>query len=214
MNGVRKTSATVSGAVMEFMKENSLELNAIAANLVREKIFTDKKEYTVELYKKTKSEPRNYTVSDADIDTAKSILEKMLSLMRFNGFKLETRKENDIHIIKIATQNKDGLLIGKNGQNLLAIQYLVSMIMDKQLKRHIPLLIDVDAYRDKRIAYLKNLSRTMGERAIETQSEVITDFLPSYERKLIHEEITHSDGLKTFSVGKGSYKKVVITTLL
>jgi predicted RNA-binding protein Jag len=58
------------------------------------------------------------------------------------------------------------------------------------------------------------MAKTMAEKALLEPSEAITDFLPSYERKLLHEEIKGFDGLKTFSVGKGSYKKVVITSLL
>jgi spoIIIJ-associated protein len=72
----------------------------------------------------------------------------------------------------------------------------------------------VDSYREKRVAYLKTMVRAMADRARGENTEVMTDFLPSYERKLIHEELAGDSALKTFSVGKGSYKKVVITSLL
>jgi len=200
MNGVKKTAPTVSEAVKQYMEENSVEIDSFSANLIREKIFTDKKEYTLEFYKRVRPEFRPEPPDEKDIEFAKSVLAKLLSLMKFINFEITTCRENDITVLRISTQNKDGLLIGKNGQNLIALQYLMSIITDKKLKKHLPLIIDVDSYRAKR--------------AMENNSEVITDFLPSYERKLVHQEITSIDSLKTFSIGKGSYKKVVITSLL
>ncbi len=214
MHGERKTAPAVSTAVKEYMEENNLPLESVLVNLINEKIFTDKKEYTVELLTKKKPDTRQPPPESQDIEYAKSVLSKLLSLMRFYSFEITIDTKGTTAVLKISTPNKDGLLIGKNGQNLLALQYLLSIITDKKLKKHVPLLIDVDSYRDKRINHLRQLSKSLAEKAAENNAEVITDFLPSYERKLIHEEITSTDSLKTFSVGKGAYKKVVITPLL
>lgn len=212
---VKKTAATVSAAVKEFLMENNSGLDSLSANLVQEKIFTDKKEYTVELYSRTKNAgSKPAPVSTEDVEYAKATLEKMLSLMKFTGTTVAIQQEDNSYILKISAGAKDGLIIGKNGQNLLALQYLISIAMDKKFHRHLPVIIDVDDYREKRTAYLKSMARTMADRALSENTEVMTDFLPSYERKLVHEEISGSQGLKSFSVGKGPYKKVVITSLL
>jgi spoIIIJ-associated protein len=214
-NAIRKTASTVSAAVKEFLQENNAQLDSLSANLVQEKIFTDKKEYTVELYSKTRpADSKPAPAAMEDIEYAKSVLEKMLSLMKFTGAAVEILREDSAYILKISAAAKDGLIIGKNGQNLIALQYLLSIAMDKQFHRHLPVIIDVDSYREKRVAYLKNMARAMADRARGENTEVMTDLLPSYERKLIHEELSGDSGLKTFSVGKGSYKKVVITSLL
>jgi len=214
MQGEMKTAQTISGAVKTFLKENGLDLNSINANLICEKIFIDKKEYTLELSKRTRSESPREPVTNTDIDFAKTIVQKMLSLMYFTNFTVNIRQEESLYILEINTKDKDGLLIGKNGQNLLAMQYLLSVILDRNLHKHVPVIIDVDSYREKRVLYLKALSKTLAEKAIGSNSEVITDFLPPYERKLIHEELAGIEPLKTFSVGRGIYKKVVITPLL
>jgi spoIIIJ-associated protein len=214
-NAIRKTAATVSAAVKEFLQENNAPLDSLSANLVQEKIFIDKKEYTVELYSKTRpADGKPPPVAMEDIEYAKSVLEKMLELMKFTGTTVAIQQEDGAYILKISAGAKDGLIIGKNGQNLLALQYLMSIAMDKQFHRHLPIIIDVDSYREKRVAYLKTMVRAMADRARGENTEVMTDFLPSYERKLIHEELAGDSALKTFSVGKGSYKKVVITSLL
>jgi spoIIIJ-associated protein len=213
-NAVRKTAPTVSAAVKEFLQENNACLETLSANLVQEKIFTDKREYVVELSSRSRDgSARPVPSFDEEVAYARSALEKLLDLMKFSGASVALLREDSSYILKISAGLKDGLIIGKNGQNLLALQYLISAALDKKFKRHIPVIIDVDSYREKRVAYLKSMARTMAEKARSENTEVITDFLPSYERKLIHEELT-GGGLKTFSVGKGSYKKVVITSLL
>ncbi|MGD0566199.1 MAG: R3H domain-containing nucleic acid-binding protein [Candidatus Goldiibacteriota bacterium] len=215
MNGTRKTAPTVSLAVKEFLDENSITLESLSANLVGEKVFTDKREYTVECFVKNSMPARPpVEISEEDIGYAREIVVKLLSLMRFTGTAITVKNEHGAVILKISTPGKDGLLIGKNGQNIMALQYLLSVALDKNLKRHAPVIIDIDCYRDKRASYLRSLAKTMAEKALSGPSEIITDFLPSYERKLLHEEIKGFDGLKTFSIGKGSYKKVVITSLL
>lgn len=212
---IRKTAATVSAAVKEFLQENNAPLDSLSANLVQEKIFTDRKEYTVELYSKTRApDSKPAPVLMENIEHAKTTLEKMLSLMKFTGTSVDIKEANGSYILKISAGLKDGLIIGKNGQNLIALQYLLSIAMDKEFHRHLPIIIDVDAYREKRVAYLKTMTRTMADRARAENTEVMTDLLPNYERKLIHEEITAETELKTFSIGRGSYKKVVITSLL
>ena len=214
MQTVKISDLTVSGAVSRFMKKNGCPLENVSANIISEKIFTDKKEYIVEMYKKNRGPGRPREVSGEEIDFTVNTLKKLLGLMNFSDFILEPKTENNSLIIKISAKNKDGLIIGKNGQNLLSIQYILSLAVDKELKKHIPVIVDVDAYRDKRTSYLKTLANTMAEKCAETNSEVISEFLPSYERKVIHEEIASFDNLKTISVGKGAYKKVVITPLL
>jgi len=214
MTSSRKTNCTISGAVKEFISENNIQLDCMTANLICEKIFTDKKEYTLELCERIKTEKKHREILESDIDFIKSILSQLLALMKFSNPGISHTIENDLVVIKISVHDKDGLLIGKNGQNLLAMQYLLSIILEKKLKKHVPFAINVDTYMEKRSSYLKTLARTMAERAMQDNTEAITEYLPSYERKIIHEEISAIQELKTFSVGKGPYKKVVITSLL
>lgn len=209
---VRKTALTVSGALKEFMDEAGISINEVSANLVQEKIYEDKKEFVLDFYKKNTSASKRPGLSEAEIEDARAVLEKMLRLMRFTSFTIERRHEDSLTVLKIFAAEKDGLLIGKNGQNLAAIQYLMSAYLDKKLRNHAPIVIDVDSYREKRLAFLKNTAKSMADKA-STYGEVISDSLPSFERKVIHEALVGS-GVNTFSIGRGSYKRVVVTALL
>lgn len=211
----RVVSETISGAVKVFLAKNSLALGDMSANLVAEKIFTDKKEYTLELSARQRApRPAPQETDPADVEFAKNTLAEILKLMYFSNFEITVKKEEGVHLLKVDARDKDGLLIGKNGQNILALQYLMSIILDRNLKRHVPLVIDVDSYREKRASYLKTLAASLCEKALASNSEVLTDLLPPYERKIMHAEISAKKGLSTFSVGRGVYKKVVITPLL
>jgi predicted RNA-binding protein Jag len=216
MNNIRKTAATVSDAVKAYLDEANVPLESVSLNLVCEKVFTDKKEYTVECSLRPVMNPsaRPPAASDSDAAYASEIVSKLLTLMRFTGFKIDIIKQKDTVLLCVTTTGKDGLLIGKNGQNIMALQYILSNALDKNLRRHTQIIIDVDSYVDKRAAYLKNVVKTMVEKITALQPETITELLPSYERKLIHEEVKNMDNIKTFSIGRGSYKKVVITSLL
>ncbi|MEI7541785.1 MAG: R3H domain-containing nucleic acid-binding protein [bacterium] len=216
MSSVKKTAATISSAVKEYLDETKASLESVSLNLICEKIYTDKKEYTIECSVRPISTNafKPTIISDSDITYAVEIVTKLLTLMRFIGFKIAIIKQKDAVILSVETSGKDGLLIGKNGQNIVALQYLLSSILDKNLRRHTQIIIDVDSYIDKRASYLKSLVKTMVEKTLILESETITELLPSYERKLIHEECKDLDNIKTFSLGRGSYKKLVITSLL
>lgn len=211
---IKKTKETISAAVKEFLNENSCSLKDISITLASEKVFTDKKQYTVEFNKKHISKHYTTTFSDSEKEEIKSTLSQILSLMYFNNFEITLFSEQNYILTRIKTNGKDGLLIGKNGANICALQYILSIIINKKLKKNIPLIIDIDSYYEKHINYLKNNIKIIAEKVTNEKSEYITELLPPNERKIIHEEIARFSSLKSFSIGKGLYKKVVITSLL
>lgn len=209
---IRKTSPTISQAVKEFIQKNNVGLQEINVLLLKEKIFTDKKEYLLELSLKNKTMKTISKISDDEIKYAISILEKIFSFMNFK-LNINSIRHDGLAIIKIASEDKNGLIIGKNGQNLAALQYFLSIALNKKFNKQIPVLLDVDSYLDKRISYLKIFIKTIANKVLESKNETITGLLPAHERKIIHEEIT-TYNLKSFSVGRGPYKKVVITAMI
>jgi predicted RNA-binding protein Jag len=217
MSSIKKTAGSVSQAVREYLDETGESLESSSFNLVNEKIFIDKKEYTVECASRQPliQGPRQpITPNEDDALSAKDIIAKLLTLMHFISYNIEIVRSGDSFILRVSTQGKNGLLIGKNGQNIIALQYLLSAALDKSLRRHAQIIIDVDSYLDKRAAYLRTVVKTMVDKAVASNCESITELLPSYERKLIHEAVKDCGNVKTFSIGRGSYKKVVITPLL
>ncbi|MCX8094487.1 MAG: KH domain-containing protein [Candidatus Goldbacteria bacterium] len=210
--GTRKIVPTISQGVKEFLQENNVGLQDISVQLLKEKVFTDKKEYILDISLKNKTNISEYKINDEEIKYAINILEKIFSFMNLK-LNINSYQQNGLPVIKITSDGKDGLIIGKNGQNLASLQYFISIVLNKKFHKQIPILIDIDSYLSKRITYLKNYVKTLANNVLEKKSETITDLLPPHERKIIHEEIK-AYNLKSFSVGKGPYKKVVITALL
>ncbi len=210
---VKITKEKISDAVKNFLNKNACSIKDISINLISEKIFTDKKQYTVEICKK-RNFKNSFSFTEDDKNKIKIIIDKILRDMYFKNFEINIYQEQNYNFLKIKTNGKDGLLIGKNGQNIYSFQYLLSIIIAQELKKHIPLIVDIDSYYEKHIVYLIKKIKTIAEKLINEKDEYLTELLPPNERKIIHEEIAKFDSLKTFSVGKETYKKVVITSLL
>jgi|GEM_PF-387564 len=214
----RKTGNSISAAVSEYLNSpegTGADISRLSVNVISEKVFTGGYEYTVDISSRsTKSGPRR-PVSDEEINSAKTILEDLLSLSGFRNFSVRQKEENGFIIFRIEAGAKDGLLIGKEGRNITALQYLLANAMEKKLGRPAPFIIDIDTYMEKRLQRLKVSARALCATAAAEKREMATELLPSYERKVIHEEISFNfPNLKTFSVGRGQYKKVIITPLI
>lgn len=214
----KKTGTSISAAVADFLNSpegKGSEISKISVNIISEKIFTDRHEYTVEIKSKNAHSGIRREISSFEIETSVNIVKNLLTLCGFKSFNVTNLTDNGFLTIKISAGEKDGLLIGKEGRNITALQYLLSAAVEKKLGRPSPVIIDVNGYMEKRIKILKQAARTLANESMEKKREVTTELLPSYERRIIHEEISSKfPSLKTFSVGRGQYKKVVITPLI
>ncbi|MBN2753438.1 MAG: KH domain-containing protein [Candidatus Goldbacteria bacterium] len=213
MSGIRKVSGKISDAVADFIKDEDVPLDRVSVNLINEKVFTDRIEYTVELFKRENSFKKN---QPAPLPAVQSALEMLGTLLKLSGtaeFSLKEDITPDSAVIKIHTPFKNGLLIGKDGQNISALQYLISTALEQKFRTRFPVILDIDSYREKHKQRLINTASTMITKAQNYAGEWLTELMPSFDRKVIHEECA-SAGIKTFSIGRGVYKKVVVTSLL
>ena len=146
------------------------------------------------------------------IDTIPKIAELLnglLMLMEVNS-QVDVRMEGEIHKVKIDTAGADGLLIGKKGQNLEALEHLLRRMAGKQLRRSIRLQIDVGGYRQRRAAGLKNKAVSMAGRVKASGKEFQMEPLSAAERRIVHLALVGDPQVKTYTVGDGDLKTVVI----
>ncbi len=104
-----------------------------------------------------------------------------------------------------------GILIGKHGDVLDAVQYLATLAANKDLKDFYRIAVDVEGYREKRAETLRSLARRMAERVLKTRRNYTLEPMNAYERRIIHSEIQQIDGVTTYSVGQDSDRKIVIS---
>ena len=103
-----------------------------------------------------------------------------------------------------------GILIGRRGQTLSSLQYLLYLMLGHRLKEHVPLGLDVEGYLDRREESLKGLAQRMAERVVTTGQIAVMEPMTPRERRIVHLELRDYKGVRTQSIGEGDYRKVTI----
>ncbi len=104
-----------------------------------------------------------------------------------------------------------GLLIGRKGQTLDAIQFIISKIVDKKAGMHLRLNIDTENYRKRREQSLERTALQLAEKALSTQRGQTTGPMNPHDRRIIHITLQDDDRFRTRSRGEGTYKRVLIS---
>ena len=102
------------------------------------------------------------------------------------------------------------ILIGRRGETLSALQYITRLIVGKELKQPVAVVIDVEGYRARRERQLRMLARRMAEQAIETGRTTTLEPMPANERRIIHIELRENPNVDTQSIGEGDRRKVTV----
>ncbi len=141
-------------------------------------------------------------------ETAKQILEGILALIP-----VETSvsvKQSDGKISLNIEGDGSGILIGRKGKTLDALQYIVNMAVNKTSEKKIRIEIDSENYRQKRVESLTQLALKIGDKAKKFKKPFTTSPLNPQERRIVHLALQEDEKLETKSRGEGILKKVVI----
>jgi spoIIIJ-associated protein len=106
--------------------------------------------------------------------------------------------------------NDLGILIGRKGETLTALQYIARLIVAKELHRSVALVIDVEGYRARREQQLSRLADQMAKQATELQRTMELEPMPPNDRRIIHVALRDNPAVTTESIGEGSQRKVTI----
>jgi spoIIIJ-associated protein len=103
-----------------------------------------------------------------------------------------------------------GILIGRRGQTLEAVQEVTRTAVQRRLRSHVRLLVDVERYRARRRESLAEYARDMAARAKERGTEIELEPMNAYERKIVHDAIADVEGASSFSEGEDPQRKVIV----
>ncbi|MFC5450642.1 RNA-binding cell elongation regulator Jag/EloR [Paenibacillus aestuarii] len=103
-----------------------------------------------------------------------------------------------------------GILIGKRGQTLDALQYLVNIVANRYANSHFRIILDAEQFRERRKKTLEELAVRLANRVLKSKKEVILEPMNSQERKIIHAELQGHPVIKTYSKGEEPNRRVVI----
>lgn len=123
--------------------------------------------------------------------------------------KIEAETGSQRILFKVEGGNS-GLLIGKRGQTLEAIQYLVEKIVNKQTQQRIRVLVDVEGYLKTRKTNLQKLATKLADKAKRTQKPVTIGQMNAYDRRTVHLHLKTNGAVRTQSVGEGYYRKLIV----
>lgn len=108
-------------------------------------------------------------------------------------------------------EGKDtGTIIGKRGQTLDALQYLTSIVINKDKEDYVRVVVDAEGYRSKREATLENLANRLADKAVKSRRNVKLEPMNPYERKVIHTALQNRPEVTTKSEGEEPYRRVII----
>lgn len=118
----------------------------------------------------------------------------------------EDRRTMDIEI----SGDEMGILIGKRGQTLDSLQYLVSLVVNKEVDEFIRVKLDTENYRERRRETLENLAKNIAYKVKRTKRPVSLEPMNPYERRIIHSALQNDRYVTTYSEGEEPFRRVVV----
>lgn len=127
-------------------------------------------------------------------------------------FEVETISyiQNDRIYCNVNTNN-NSILIGKGGVILRALNFIAKNAVNNTFKKRIELSIDINGYKEDRYKKVASMARRLGKQVLRTKSDIKLDPMPADERKVMHQELSKLDHVKTESHGEGRDRHMIIS---
>jgi len=123
---------------------------------------------------------------------------------------IEMEEDEESILLKVSGRDS-GIIIGRRGETLDALQYLTSLVVNKRTDEYKRVTVDIENYRQKREETLVRLADRLADRVIRYRRSVTLEPMNPYERRIIHSTLQDNDYVETYSVGEDPNRKVVIT---
>ena len=148
------------------------------------------------------------TISDKGSEVAEEFLVNILNLMEIEAdiYIEESQELIDVNINGEAI----GILIGRRGETLDALQYLTGLAVNRKNAEYKRVTLDIENYRAKREDTLKKVANKMAGRVIKTKKSYKLEPMNPFERRIIHSELQNNKNIETYSVGEEPNRRVVI----
>ena len=156
------------------------------------------------------------TGEEGDVEGAtRGTLERLLALLGVEGsVELQTQPvvgQGDVSATVLNVKGDDlGILIGRHGQTLASLQYIVRIMVGQQTKTWSPVVIDVEGYKRRRYQALETFARNMAEQVKARGASFTCEPMPAYERRIIHLTLANHPDVVTESYGQGEARRIVI----
>lgn len=144
-------------------------------------------------------------------DVAKDFLQKVFDAMNMSvEIQIIYSEEENLMTIDLSGDEM-GILIGKRGITLDSLQYLVSLVVNRNAENYIKVKLDTENYRERRRETLENLAKNLAHKVKRTHRPVYLEPMNPYERRIIHSTLQNDKYVDTYSEGDEPFRKVVVT---
>lgn len=204
--------------------EETKSTEADNEEIVEESVETVESEEVTEVkdaeksVKSEETEEEQDTEPDVTIDrndevfiTSKNFLKQMIEDMGIDC-DIESRTEgNMIKFNIMCSEESDiGIIIGKRGETLDSLQYIVNLVTNRNSDTYIRVILDCNQYRSKRERSLQKLARRLADKAVQTGRDIKLEPMNPYERRIIHTYLQNDEKVNTFSQGNEPNRRVII----
>ncbi|MBR4121404.1 MAG: protein jag [Spirochaetales bacterium] len=165
---------------------------------------------------KPEEKRRNIVLDDVDVNDLKEVEEHealtfLKDITEKMGLDLSFKARVGEDLVYVEMNGKDSrTVIGKRGQTLDAIQYLASLVVNKDREKYTKVVVDAENYRAKREKTLEQLANRLAGKVTKTRKHVRLEPMNPYERKVIHATLQKNPNITTRSEGEEPYRRVVI----
>ena len=142
-------------------------------------------------------------------EIAEHFLNKIIPLMGV-GAKITSKMEEDALHVKMEGE-KMGLLIGRRGETLDALQYLTSIIVNKDREDYLRVTLDTENYREKRKEVLEKLANKIADKVVRNRRNMTLEPMNPFERRVIHSALQNHEFVTTSSIGEEPERRVVVS---
>lgn len=203
MDKITKSGKTVDDALQEALKELHASKDEVEITVIDEGTrgflgMFGAKDAVIQVVKKFNPEK-----------IAVTFLQEMFQAMRIE-VSIETQLKDKQLSIELSGEEM-GVLIGKRGQTLDSLQYLVSLVVNKGSSPYVSILLDTENYRQRRKETLESLAYNLAKKVKQTKKNVVLEPMNPYERRIIHSALQNDRYVTTHSEGNEPYRHVVVT---
>lgn len=203
MSKIRVTASTTDEAI-----EQAVERLRIPREALEYRIDHSEEEYLLDDHRPHETTIIAWIRHEYVADLARKFLQKLIHTM---GFTAEVRVQilEERIMIRMASPSS-GVLIGKNGATLDAIQFLVTRMVGRGGRVLPPIVVDIENYKERKISRLERIARRTAQKVVDEQCEIALQPMSASDRKIVHTALKDFENVKTFSRGAEGERCVII----
>jgi spoIIIJ-associated protein len=145
-----------------------------------------------------------------DVEITVDVLQHILRYMNIHAT-VQVRSNNPLTLNIHGIHENLGLLIGRRGETLAALQLLVSLIVGHRTKHRMRIVVDAENYRERREENLRSLALRVAQQVRNYRRSIALEAMPPHERRIVHIALAESKDISTESIGEGDARRVVIS---